>query len=332
VTAEHPPATTGTTPFVVAFDGGGSKTDAVAVTIDGTVLASESGPTSSPHLVGLDGSVAVIDSLMARLVGDARPTQVSVYVSGLDLPVEVEQYAAAIAALPWATASTVVENDLFALLRAGTEERDAAAVVCGTGINAIGVRADGATARFAALGGISGDWGGGSGIGEDALWHAARDEDGRGRSTGLTPAVAAHFGLDSIAAVTEGLHLQRIPHTALASLSPVVLDVARAGDPVAIGIVERQAGEIAIMAGTALRRLDLLQRPVPVVLGGGIIRSGDERLLTTVAERLLELAPLARPVIVGEAPIVGAALLALESAGADAAAVARARRTLVATP
>jgi N-acetylglucosamine kinase-like BadF-type ATPase len=320
------------TPFVVAFDGGGSKTDAVAVTIDGTVLASATGPTSSPHVVGLDASVDVVDSLMTRLVGDARPSQVSVYVSGLDLPAEVAEYAAAVGARPWASASTVVENDLFALLRAGTEERDAAAVVCGTGINAIGVRADGATARFAALGGISGDWGGGGGIGEAALWHAARDEDGRGRSTELAPAVAAHFGLGSIAAVTEALHLKRIAHTALASLSPLVFETARAGDEVAAGIVDRQAGEIAIMAGTVLRRLDLLRRPVPVVLGGGVIRSGDERLLATVAERLAGVAPLARPVVVLEAPIVGAALLALESAGADDTAVAAARRSLLAHP
>ncbi|MFC7586672.1 hypothetical protein ACFQYP_25240 [Nonomuraea antimicrobica] len=36
-------------------------------------------------------------------------------------------------------------------------------------------------ARFPALGRISGDWGGGQGLAEEALWHAIRAEDGRAR-------------------------------------------------------------------------------------------------------------------------------------------------------
>ena len=52
------------------------------------------------------------------------------------------------------------------------------AVVCGAGINCVGMRPDGRTARFPALGRFSGDWGGGWALAEEALYHAARAADG----------------------------------------------------------------------------------------------------------------------------------------------------------
>ena len=72
----------------------------------------------------------------------------------------------------------------------------------------------------------------------------------------------------------------------------------------------------------------MLERDVPVVLGGGVIRAGDERLLAGIAEGLAEVAPRARIVRVDAPPIVGAGLLALESAGADRAALQRAHAGL----
>ena len=121
-----------------------------------------------------------------RLAGRTDVARVGVYLSGLDLPVEIATFTAALATLPWFTpGAAVVDNDTFALLRAGTAAREAVVVVCGTGINCVGRRSDSATARFPALGRISGDWGGGFELGEQAIWHAARAGDGRGPATTL---------------------------------------------------------------------------------------------------------------------------------------------------
>lgn len=314
-----------TAPYVIAIDGGGSKTDAVAIALDGTILARTQGAGSSPHLIGREVSAGLMNELVGELGMPQPPTHASIYLSGLDLPHEITDYRAALGGFPWAAAGLTVDNDLFALLRAGTAVPDAAAVVCGTGINAIGIRADGATARFVALGPISGDWGGATGLGEQALWHAARDADGRGPATSLTAAIAPVFGLATVAQLTESLHLGTIALSELARLSPLVFEHARAGDVICIELVERQADEIAIMAATALRRLGLDDRPVPVVLGGGVIRARDERLLSRVTAGLVARVPHAVPVVVDAPPLLGAALLALESAGATAAALEAAR-------
>ncbi|SEA96717.1 N-acetylglucosamine kinase [Leifsonia sp. 21MFCrub1.1] len=320
-------------PLVIAVDGGGSKTDAVALELDGTVVAEARGTTSSPHLIGMHGSADLVSALIGRLLEQTGPRPIAatnLYLSGLDLPTEIDDFRASIAGTPWAAAT--VDNDLFALLRAGTDEPDAVAVVCGTGINCVGVRADGAVVRYPSLGTISGDWGGGWHLGERALWHAARAVDGRGPATELAPAVPAAFGLDSVQGVIEALHFGRLPNRDLARLAPTVFAVARGGDAVAAALIDEQAEEIATLAVTTLRRLDLLDRPVPVVLGGGVIGGRDERLLGTIERLLAERAPAARMELVTAAPILGAALLALESAGADRSALAAARRTLEERP
>jgi N-acetylglucosamine kinase-like BadF-type ATPase len=319
---------TGGAPLVVAVDGGGSKTDAVSLDLDGTVVARASGPGSSPHFEGLEDSVATIDALV-RQVTQGRPVaHAAVYLSGLDLPHEVSAFVDAVAGLPWAGASTVVENDLWALLRTGTESPDAVAVICGTGINAIGVRADGRVVRFAALGPISGDWGGGSGLGEEALWHAARAEDGRGPATALRDAVLRGMHVASIAELSQDLHTGRRTTAELAVLAPAVLEAARRGDAAAIRVVDRQADEIVAFVTASLARLELEDRAVPVVLGGGLIRSGDVRLLDGVRHGLAERAPHTLAIIVDDPPIVGAAILALEATGAEPDAVSRARAGL----
>ena len=306
---------------VVAVDGGGSKTDAVAVALDGHVVGRSTGSGASPHFIGVPAAVAHIDRLVREAAGGHPISQANVYLSGLDLPSEIATFVAAIAHLGWASSSTVVENDLYALLRAGTSAADAVVVVCGTGINALGRRADGDLARFAALGTVSGDWGGGTGLGEAAIWHAARDADRRGPATSMTTAIPAVFGRASIASVTEALHLGEIVYGDLALLAPLVLSHSDAGDTIARQLVVRQGEEIAIMAVSCLERLSLMDVEVPIVLGGGVLAAGNELLWTTTVETLKSRAPLAVPTHFSGAPIVGAALLALESAGAPAGAI-----------
>ncbi|MGV8909685.1 MAG: N-acetylglucosamine kinase [Propionicimonas sp.] len=314
----------GVNPVVVAVDGGGSKTDVVALTLDGELVGRSRGTGSSPHYIGLAPSVALVDTLVCEAARGADVVRTGLYLSGLDLAREIADYRAAVDGLPWAATGLDVDNDLFALLRAGTDEPDAVAVVCGTGMNAVGVRADGASARFLALGAISGDWGGGHGLGAEALWHAARDLDGRGPHTLLTAAVAAEFGVTALA-LAEQLHLGEREFTDLARLAPAVFAAQEAGDPIAEALVDRTADEVIAFVRACVNRLHLADRAVPVVLGGGILQAGYPRLHDRIAVGLAAVAPAARHVRVSEPPIVGAALLTLAGAGGSAAALARAR-------
>jgi N-acetylglucosamine kinase-like BadF-type ATPase len=324
----------GVTGTVLAVDGGGSKTDAVLVDTQGRVLAQAQGPSSQPQILGLPTALAVLDDLteqirreIGRAPGEPLAELASVYLSGLDLPAEIATIEPLLRQRAWAD-RLVVDNDTFALLRAGTEELDAIAVVCGTGINCVGRNAAGAQSRFAALGEITGDWGGGHHLGLQALWHAARADDGRGPVTALQSAVAGHFGLADALAVGIGVHLGEIADARLNELAPVVFAVAASGDPVAGELVDRLAGEIAAMATVSMRRLDLLERPVDLVLGGGVARGRDRRLMAELERQLQVANPRTRTVVVDAAPVVGAALLGLDALGANSAAEAEIRAAL----
>ena len=116
---------------------------------------------------------------------------------------------------------------------------DAAVVICGTGINGVAVRADGATARVLALGHISGDWGGSSGLAEEVLWYAARAEDGRGRPTALRDALLDWTGCASVHDVTMAVHTGELASSTWWDRAPEIVSLAHAGDEVARHLLDR---------------------------------------------------------------------------------------------
>ncbi|MEG3628690.1 N-acetylglucosamine kinase [Streptomyces poriticola] len=312
---------------VLAVDAGNSKTDVAVVTAGGEVLGTARGAGFRPPAVGVERAVDALAGTVARAFAEAGVTgvdHVSACLANADLPAEEEQLAAALHARAWGD-GVDVRNDTFAILRAGVAEPRGVAVVCGAGINCVGMRPDGRTARFPALGRISGDWGGGSGLAEEALWHAARAEDGRGEPTALARALPAHFGLESVYALIEALHLGRITEDRRHELTPVLFAAAADGDPVAGAIVDRQADEVVAMAVVALTRLQLLEEAAPVLLGGSVLAARHPRLDTRIRHLLAERAPKAEPRVVTARPVLGAVLLGLDHLGAAPGAHARAR-------
>ncbi len=300
----------------LAIDGGNSKTDVLVGAEDGRVLAFARGPGSSPDWLGIEGSLAVLDALIRPVVAESAVAVdlLVAYLAGVDLPIEVERYAKAVGDVGWAT-ENVIDNDLFALLRAGTADPDAIAVICGAGINCVGRRADGRSARFPALGSLTGDWGGGHHLADLTLWHAARGEDGRGPATALSRAVAEHFGSARVEDVSAAMHLRDIPRTRIKELTPLLFDVAEAGDEVARSVVARQAREIVLLARIAAERLELLDEPHTIVLGGGVLTARRPLLHGLVLAGLATAAPRASIEIVHDRPVAGAALLALDQWG-----------------
>jgi len=79
------------------------------------------------------------------------------------------------------------------------------------------------------------------------------------------------------------------------------------------------------MALTAMRRLDLLALPTPVVLGGGVLTARDPLLITEITNRITATAPRAAVIIVAVPPVAGAALLGLDHCGAGPEAEQRLR-------
>jgi N-acetylglucosamine kinase-like BadF-type ATPase len=295
------------------------------------VAGSARGGGFRPHLIGpraaVDGLLPLVEEAtraaqLTRAPGEPWVSHVSACLANADLATEHERLREEIERHGWGR-TTYVGNDTFALLRAGVEQPPGVAVVCGAGINCSGIGHDGRTAGFAAVGRISGDWGGGAYLVEEAMWWAARAVDGRGPQTALARLLPEHFGRSDMADLIEGVHLGEIPERRLYDATPVLFEAAREGDEVAVSVVRRQAEEIVALAVSVLRRLDLLDERVDVVLGGGVLTGGHALLLDAIGSGLGEAAPLAVPVVVTAPPVLGAALLGLDRI--DAAPIAHAR-------
>ncbi|MCK1795818.1 ATPase [Streptomyces sp. XM4193] len=316
---------------MLALDAGNTKTDAAVIAADGTLLAGARGGGFRPQAVGTEAAVDVLQGIVERALADAgRPTVagVTACLANADLPQEEVALRDALAERGWG-ARTEVANDTFAILRAGLDDDgrppQGVAVVCGAGINCAGQRADGTVHRFAALGALSGDWGGGGGLADSAIWHAARAEDGRGADTELARALPAHYGLTTMAELIAAFHLGALGAGRRHEATPVLFDVAARGDRIARGIVLRQVEELVALVTVTLERLELGGVPTPVLLGGSVVAARHPLLHDALLERLAERAPHAAVRVVTAPPVLGAGLLALDAAGAGTAALGRLR-------
>jgi N-acetylglucosamine kinase-like BadF-type ATPase len=308
--------------LVAAIDAGNSKIDALLVDTAGNLLGQARGGGFRPQVEGLTVAMGVLDRVMADLlIGVEGPVRlVSAYLAGADSPEEEEALGSEIRARRWSS-DVQVGNDTLALLRVAAPDGWGVAVVCGAGINAVGVGPDGRIERFPALGYLTGDWGGGATLGRESLWLAVRGEDGRGAPTALSRAVADFFGVARAADVGVAVSTGAIPERRLLDLSPVLFETAASGDAVAAELVDRMAGEVVAMAGALIERLGLTDAATPVVLGGGVLTAGHEPLMAAVQSGLAERVARAHCVVAEVAPVVGAALLGLDTLGAPAQAV-----------
>jgi N-acetylglucosamine kinase-like BadF-type ATPase len=320
---------------LLAVDGGASKADVALVDGKGNVLAAVR-RRGSYHLgLGYDGALDALRTAVrataqrAGLESVAPVAGLGVFcMAGADIPIDDRRIAAELGAEGW-TRKTIVRNDTFAVLRAGTDRKWGVAVVCGTGMNCAGVGTDGRSVRFPSFGELSGDRAHGGGwLGRSALGAAIRARDGRGPRTLLEQLVPSHFGMARPTAVMEAVYLGKLDSYRLSELAPVVFKAASQGDRAARQLIDEMTEEIVVTANAAIKRLRLSDRDVHVVLGGGVIRAMDSGLIAKIAAGIREQAPGAHILHLEAPPVLGAALIGLDELRAPAAARARLRAAL----
>ena len=323
-------------PPILAVDGGASKIDAALVGADGSVLAAARHRAFANFNFGHEPPLDALGEAIRRVAAEARipkgsgrAARIGLFcLAGADLPLDDRRIAKQVRSCGWVD-TVLLRNDTFAILRAGTDRGWGVGVVCGSGLNCAGVGPDGRVVRFPALGELSGDLAHGGGwLGRAALGVALRARDGRGRRTALETLVPEHFGMRRPQAVMEALYTQELDPQRMLELAPIVFKAAHAGDEESRRLIAMLADEIVATAGAAIRRLHLSRHAFDVVLGGGIFRSRDGLLMHRIRDGIEAIAPEASLTRLEAPPLVGAALLALDSIQAGAAAKARLRKEL----
>ncbi|MFI0795219.1 N-acetylglucosamine kinase [Micromonospora rubida] len=279
---------------VVGLDVGGTSTRAVALTLAGERLGDGRGGGGNPTSHGAERAAGELLTALRGALSGVDPTRVRAGTIGLAGAGRLLADPAGKAAFDraWRDAGLrcpcSVHGDALVAYASGTASPDGTVLIAGTGAIAAQVH-DLRLDRVAdGHGWVLGDAGSGFWLGREAVRRLLAGLDG-GRTAGplatqvLTELVgsarvAAH-PRDTVDAVVQAV--TRRPPVELARLAPLVVAAALAGDPVATGLLDEAAGQLAESAG----RIRPPGAVDPVVLGGGLL-TGDTPLATAVRAEL----------------------------------------------
>jgi glucosamine kinase len=279
--------------IVIGIDGGGSKTHAIVADEQGKTIAETVGPASAVRPGQAAHSAEVIadvvkDALASCEMTHVTPRVVSIGVAGIGREAERQALWEALAERDLAT-EVVLHSDFSIALDDAFGDGPGVLLIAGTGSVAFGRSPAGATARCGGWGPICGDEGSGAWIGRKALSVVTSAADGREPETALTGAIL------TAAQVNETIDLvgwaANAPPAQLATLAPVVLSVADAGDLRANAVVSIAVEELVLHVRALARQLFADERAaLQVALSGGLL-SRESTLRKRLEHRLKSAVP-----------------------------------------
>jgi N-acetylglucosamine kinase-like BadF-type ATPase len=303
--------------LVLGIDGGGTKTEAVVMDMDGAELGRAYAGSTNWNSVGVETALThltqAVDGALARS-GVTRAAIVSVCIGagGVDRPPDRARMTAWLAAL-FPSARLTIHNDAVIALAAGTGgEVYGVVLISGTGMIVYGFDRDGNRRRAGGWGALLGDPGSGYALGTAVLKAVTWAVDGRAPQTMLTDRLLSHLGMQQPQQLVAWAY-ENIAWERFAALAPLAIECAEAGDAVAQSILDKGAEGLAIAVNAVLEGLQLQSEPIPLILAGGMLRPGPYQ--DAVRRRIHVFAPLAQILCPTVAPVIGAAWLARQVSG-----------------
>jgi len=299
--------------YVLGVDGGTTKTIALVADLYGNILGAARGEGSNWTGLDVEIPMAVVIGVAQEALRQAGvlPSQVSLglfALAGADWPEDHERRQAVLARAGLAR-QVIVKNDAFGGLRAGTRLPYGVVIAAGTGANTAVIAPDGREWVF----GYYQDDGGAFHISREAIRAVLRAEDGRGAATILTEWILSQLHFTSVDDLLKALVAKEVDQASLLKICPRVFEASCAGDEVAADIIVRQGLGLAEAAVAAMRRFDLLQDALDVVLAGSVFKGPGQLLIDTVTMAIHRAAPHARIVRSLFEPVVGTLLLAYDA-------------------
>ena len=303
----------------LGFDGGGTKTECVALDENGLVLSRAAAGPSNPLRAGFEQAAGALgeagaEALALASLTPADVTAVCAGLAGAGRPLVVKKMLPHLQrAFPRALVH--VTTDFEIALEAEAGAGPGVVLVAGTGSSAFGRNATGQTARAGGQGPWVGDEGSAYDIGRRAIAAAGRARDAGGASR-LGDQILASLHCKEWDELIERIAAR--PDDVLPRVFPIVVEAAAGDDADAREILLGAALTLAAIARTVIRRLQLGAAEFVLVKSGGVF--GRSRWLDATVDTLLrEAAPPARITPLSTPAAVGAARLAQRLATAAAA-------------
>jgi N-acetylglucosamine kinase-like BadF-type ATPase len=306
-------------PVVAGFDCGGTHTTCALAGSGGEVFAvGQAGPgnvCTHPDTAPGEFRKALDEALRRSGVSVASVRAACVGAAGYFACNVPGGPDAALAGLFPPQASSEIVSDIEIAFSGAALGGDAVVLIAGTGSVAYGGTKAGSRARAGGWGYLLSDEGSAFWIGLQGVRAALRAYDGRGPETKVTGELLDALRLDDPADLEGAVYGMASVNTGVASLASAVLKAAREGDEAAARIAAEGGRLLADAVLAVLRRLDLLEAPIPVATVGGVLQDPDSPVRHALIRSLERDAPLAQVVWPALPPVGGAVVRALSLAG-----------------
>lgn len=305
--------------FFIGVDGGASKTAAIVIDENETVLGRGLAGGSNHLRVGIEEATRNIErSVNIALVeaGIAIRNVAYAYcgIAGSDHPAHRQRVIDSLSVF-FPRGNFIVDTDARIALTGAIGFGAGIVIISGTGSVAFGRNVAGEEGRAGGWGPTLGDEGSGFWIAREGLSAIVRAHDGRGLATKMTSLLCDEYDLCSPEELPKFVYATTTHTDDIARYGKLVIEAAQVNDDVARDIMSRGGSELADCVLAVARRLHMTDTEFPVAHVGGAFHAGD-LLLNPMRLRILRDAPGATLMPPARPPVEGAAMMAMRAAEA----------------
>lgn len=293
--------------YLLALDGGASKTTMTIRTIDGRELFSATSTGSNHQTVGIEHVQHIFTGLLRSAEAHLPKLHIDVAVfaiAGVDTAQDHEIAQQIIKESITHSAFTfgqiIIENDVEATTK-GLQENNVSLLISGTGALCFTV-INGQTSRTGGWGHRIGDEGSGYWIGKHVAKAIFRAVDGRNEQTLLTKIVLQGHNVSSTDELYNFIYSANYTNTRLAELGSYLQQAVDLQDSVAKKIAHHATKELVLLATTSLKNAGYNGEAHTLFLNGGVLKN-NRYLLENITQELHALHPNIKIQLCEEKPI-----------------------------
>lgn len=279
---------------MMGIDGGGTKTEFLLFTEDGTVVDSITLGACNPNTVGIKGSIDILTKgISSLLITTPNVSGIFIGAAGFLLGNNLPQIQSALKK-EYPNIKIDCASDMFNIAASAIDsDTDCIAAICGTGSSVL-TKTGNALSRITGYGYLLSKVGSGYDIGRDGLYAVLCDIDGIGEKTLLTSLIKAKLG-SSVSDIIDKVYKNDASFTA--SMAQFVFECSAKGDAVCTRIIQDNAKAFAAAVNAAHKKNPHIRH---VVLTGGIITGNkdfDKFVRESIAPELTVIIPKVPPVL-----------------------------------
>lgn len=248
----------------------------------------------------------------ANLAEGYRVRRMVMGVAGMDVPSEeltARQVFGEVIS-DYGLENFILVNDIVIALASGATQPNAVALIAGTGSNCYGRNDQGQEVRVGGMDYLLSDQGSGYEIGLNTLKAAVASFDGRINKSKIEEMICAHFQIKDIIELKEQVYNPTLSKSEVADLARLCQQAYEAGDGEAERILAEAVEGLVELVSTALRRLNLTEARVDLILVGGVTKFSY--IYQSLDEKLSQICPKLVMIRPDKEPVYGALRMALK--------------------